>query len=314
MRAACLGALLAGCHGGAGGFRVLARYPGPVACAVVSGDTVWVGAGPQGLAALPLAGGPGKAFGAEAGLKDNLLQVRWIAPGREGLWLATAGGVALFDPARGMVVRSWTARDGLGSDSVRWVGEGRGGVWAGTIAGASRRSPGAARWKAYTTANGLPQNHVYRMLDDGTSLWAACMMGGLARFDPGRNRFAAVPQERGLGNKYLYAMEAAPGRLWLGSAAGLNLYDTAKASWVESVTADGFTDYAVRAVAVAGDEVWFGTAYGLYRRNLATGAQDRWTAGHGLPDDDVVALARSADGSLVVATRTSVLVRRPPRP
>jgi len=152
----------------------------------------------------------------------------------------------------------------------------------------------------------IPQNHVFRMADDGKTVWGSSIMGGLVRFDEAAGRFTAAPVEHGLGSKYLYAMDGHPGVLWLGSGAGVNCYDTAKRHWVEAVTADGWTGYAVRAVVVAGNDCWFGTSYGLFHRDLATGVQRRWTAAEGLPDDEVSALLDLDGTTLVVATKTAV--------
>ena len=63
------------------------------------------------------------------------------------------------------------------------------------------------------------------------------------------------------------------GGLWLGTAGGVNRYLTQPAVWGETVCADGFTDYTVHAVLPAGRTVWFGTAFGLSRRDLDTGRQ-----------------------------------------
>jgi ligand-binding sensor domain-containing protein len=182
----------------------------------------------------------------------------------------------------------------------------RGRTWAGTIFGASRLLPGGKRWKNYQVGQGLSQNHVYRLLDDGHDLWASCINGGLARFDERLDRWVAVPQDHGIGNKYTYAMalDGTDGSFWLGTAGGVNRYDPHR-GWDVVVCESGFTDYSVYAIHRSGDTLWFGTTYGLYRRDLKAGTQRVLGRAAGLPGDDVVALAASPD-ILYVATRTGV--------
>lgn len=304
--AACAVVMVAaGCGGPPGRLETLARFQSGVLAIARAGGDVWVGTG-EGLARLPGGRGPAEPFAEAAGLTGGLQQVRWIHPRGDTLVLATGGGVAEFSMKDRKVVRSWNSRTGLPNDSVRWTGESGGRIWAGTIFGASRLAADGRAWKTYRIAQGLPQDHVYRMADDGRVLWASAMNGGLVRFDAARDRFTAIPQVRGLGNKHIYAMAPEPGTgLWLGTAGGVNLWRYDPAGWDEPVCEDGFTDYTVYAVLPAGRSIWFGTAFGLYRRDLQSGIQHRWTADDGLPHDEVVGLLAD-DGGIVVATRLGV--------
>jgi ligand-binding sensor domain-containing protein len=108
-----------------------------------------------------------------------------------------------------------------------------------------------------------------------------------------------------LGNKHIYALLAAPPALWLGTAGGVNLYHADSRTWDAAVCDDGFTDYCVRALALRGDFLWFGTQYGLGCRNLKTGKQTVCTRANGLPDDEVTAIVPDGDGFLV-ATKTGL--------
>ena len=307
LLAVLLAAALAGCGRGSPRIRTILTLEQHDARGIVTGvarvnGELWV-ASWEGLTRI--AGGKTTAFGAAAGLEKAFAQVRSVHAKGEILLLATAGGVVEFSTKTGKVVRAWTTKDGLGSESVRWVGEGRGAIWAGTIFGASRLAPGNKRWRNYRIAQGLVQDHVYALADDGKTLWASCINGGLVRFDPARDRWEAVPQEHGLGNKHIYALLAAPPALWLGTAGGVNLYHADSRTWDAAVCDDGFTDYCVRAVAMAGDDLWFGTSYGLYRRNLKTGRQAVYTTRQGLPDDEVTSIVPDGD-RLLVTTRTGL--------
>lgn len=314
---ACLlagSALLAGC--GHEARSLFSTEPGVSAVALAGAD-LWIGHKTLGLMQLPAAGGTARMFQDAAGLSGGRREVRWVTADGDDLWLATGAGVLRFSRSLGRVTAAWTAKEGLGGDSVRCVAVVRGQVWAGSIFGASRLLPGAKRWKNYQAAQGLSQNHVYRLIDDGARVWASCINGGLAWFDAAHDRWVPVPQEHGIGNKFIYAMALDPvdHALWLGTAGGINRYDPAKgllrhpaspgAGWDVPVCEAAFTDYSVYAVDRSGDTLWFGTTYGLYRRDLTAGHQRLVGASAGLPGDEIVALAQGPD-RLFVATRTGV--------
>lgn len=313
LRALALLAVVAGPLGCGGSARRLITTETGLSSMILAGGDLWIGHKTAGLMRMPVGGGPLENVSDAAGLKGGQKEVRGLAVDGETLWLATAGGVVRYSLKDRAAVRSWGARDGLGSDSIRCVMAARGQVWAGSIFGAGRLLPGQRRWKNYQIAQGLPQNHVYRLADDGASVWASCMNGGLATYEPAHDRWRAIPQDHGLGNKSIYAMEAAPGtkELWLGTAGGVNRYDTggaqagAAGSWDAAVCDAGFTDYCVYAVHRAGPVLWFGTTYGLYRRELASGHQRLLGASAGLTGEDVVAVLE-VSGRLLVASRTGI--------
>lgn len=286
--------------------RTVCKIEGGISALAISGSDLWIGHKTAGLLRVATTGGPVEDLSAKAGLEGGRKDVRALAIDGDSAWLATGAGVVQFSLKNRTVVRAWTAKDGLGSDSVRCIVAAGGQVWAGTIFGASRLLPGGARWKNYQMAQGLSQNHVYRLVEHGGILWASCINGGLARFDPAPDRWVSIPQEHGIGNKYIYAMEAdADGQaLWLGTAGGVNRYAPAS-GWDVPVCDNGFTDYSVYAIHREGGILWFGTTYGLYRRDLAKGTQTILGASAGLAGEDVVALL-AVPPALFVATRTGI--------
>jgi len=301
--------LLAGCGRDV---RSLFSTDSGVSAVALAGGDLWIGHKTNGLIQVPAAGGTARSFQDAAGLVGGRRDVRWIDAQGDDLWLATGAGVLRFSRKEGKVVAAWTAKNGLGGDSVRCVVTARGQVWAGTIFGASRLLPGAGRWKNYQISQGLSQNHVYRLSDDGARLWASCINGGLAWFDAAQDRWIAIPQDHGIGNKFIYAIALDPvdHALWLGTAGGINRYEPSRGllhvpaslgtGWDVPVCEAAFTDYAVRAVTRTGPTLWFGTTYGLLRRDLVSGRQRLLDAG-----GDVVAFASTPD-RLVVATLTGV--------
>jgi ligand-binding sensor domain-containing protein len=298
--------LACGCSRGKARVRAVKYFGAEVTSLVVLGNDVWLGTRTDGIIRISPDLKAPVFYGEKAGLSGGLKDVRGIAPlSEDELLLATNGGVALFSVSQGKVARTWTAKNGLGNDVVRTVLVSRGRVWAGTIQGASRLDTDRKRWKNFRSDKGLSQNHVYRMVDDGKILWASCMGGGLVWYDSPREIWRPVKQERGLGNRFIYAMCGVPGALWLGTAGGVNKYSTEDNAWDSSVCADGYTDYCVYAIQSAGDRIWFGTGYGLCRRDTKTGTQVDYTEADGLPNDEIVALSLN-DGLLRVATKNGL--------
>jgi ligand-binding sensor domain-containing protein len=298
--------------GGSG--RTLLTTETGISDVAVAGDELWIAHKGQGLLRLPVTGGSPEIFADKSGLDGGKKEVRTVTVDGDSLWLATGAGVVRFSRTGHGVTGWWTVKDGLGADSVRQVVAARGTVWAGTIFGASRLLPGGKRWKNYAIPQGMPQTHVYRLTNDGHTLWASSINGGLVKFDAAHDRWVLVPQVHGVGNKYIYSManDDTDHSLWLGTAGGVNRYDPAK-GWDVPVCESGFTDYSVYGICRTGDTLWFGTTYGLYRRDLKSGTQKILGKSAGLVGEEVVAIA-PAGKALYVATKTGVAVIPNPNP
>jgi ligand-binding sensor domain-containing protein len=317
--------LLLGTIAGCGKAGRLSGYHGPVNClAVVDGD-VWAGT-PSGLIRFTAkgkaeiflwTGTPSGTFRAPASsripaetrkLADSFAginQVRGISAWKNGVALATSGGVVEFSTKDGKFGKVWTSRNGLGHDSVRSVYTRGKRLWAATIFGASVLDASSGRWKNYDTASGLTSRHTMCMAEYSGKLWVSCINGGLAWLDESAGKWRPIPQTNGLGNKYIYSMDSDEAGLWLGTAGGVNLY-TAKGAWDEKVCSDGFTEYSVYAIRKTGDTLWFGTAFGLFSRNTGKDAKASTRQVGGLPSNDITGIV--ADGkSLLVGTKAGVV-------
>ena len=316
--------LVLGMAAGCGKSSRLSGYQGPVTCLAKVGSDLWAGT-PSGLVRFPETGKPeiflwtGTAYGTVRITASSLIpketkeradafginQVRGICAGKNGLALATSGGVVEFSASDCKFGRIWNSRNGLGNDSVRSMYARGRKLWAATIFGASVIDATGAKWKNYDAASGLPARHTFCMAEYSGKLWVSCINGGLAFLDEPSGKWRAVPQENGLGNKYIYSMETGPEGLWLGTAGGVNLYSI-PGSWNEKVCTDGFTEYCVYAIRRAGDTLWFGTAYGLYSRSLKPGGKPAVKRLRGLPSDDITSII--SDGkNIFVGTRAGVV-------
>jgi len=299
LRGVAAAAMLAfaGCGTRAVSIETALKTQSGVTSIVKHGNDIWaaceyhwlVRAGADGSAAEDL------AAGSEMDAKDARRRIRWIASAGNDLLLATDGGVVRFSPEKRRILKTWTAKDGLGDNVVRWVGEGPGGMWAGTIRGASRLDPSTGKWRNYGQIHGLPGRHVYRMLYAEGVLWASCIGAGMARFQEAQDRWVPAPPENGLGSKFIYSMSSGDDGIWLGTAAGVNLYLSRENKWDPAVCTETFTDYCVYALTRRGDTLWFGTGFGLFMRNLSNREQKVYTSADGLSGNDVSSMLLDDD-------------------
>jgi len=293
-----------GCRSNQAHFQIVAKSDAKIHSFAIHRDRIWLGT-TEGLISLPKEGGKASYLQENAGLKGRQANIQGVLPDGDRLILATSAGVAEFSIRDGRVVRTWTARDGLGNDSIREVYIFEGELWAATIFGASRYNSRSNRWKTYSESDGLPRKHIYKLAFNEGRIWASSIGSGLAVFVSADGRWKAVPQQKGLGNTHIYDMEPIPGGLWLGTAGGVNFFSTHAGRWDERVCADGFTEYCVYAIKLVENTLWFGTSFGLYARDLASGSQKLYTCNDGLPGNEVVSIDLN-DRTLWVCTREGI--------
>jgi signal transduction histidine kinase/ligand-binding sensor domain-containing protein len=124
-----------------------------------------------------------QAWSTENGLPQN--SVHAIFQSRDGyLWIATEGGVALFNGVDFKVFQHENT-PAITSDDICCFaqssdGNGTDTVWIGTSDGLLRYDSGSFR--RYTTADGLPSQDVLAVIADNSSIYVLTG-GGLARFD-----------------------------------------------------------------------------------------------------------------------------------
>lgn len=82
--------------------------------------------------------------------------------------------------------------------------------------------------------------------------------------------------------------------------------------WRSTGTGTGLAGASTRALLIRGRRAWLGTDRGAFRIELAGASGARaMRASHGLPSDDILALAEQADGVWIGTTRGLAFVREP---
>ncbi len=228
----------------------------------------WIGTESSGLHALR----PRKFEGVSAAAGEGIATVAqasdgsiWYGTRREGLRRLQGGRENVPVPAAGLT-----------SPVILSLAPGpRGDMWVGTPDGLNHVEHGKAR--RYTSADGLPDDFVRSVLvsRDGT-VWAGTR-SGLARLRG--SKFSAVASRGSAVNRSIgpfldasSSNSALGSKLWVGTAAGLELLD-GEGAHNFLPTKNGFTSDIITAIAQGqGDNLWVG----IYGGGLSRFARGRF--------------------------------------
>ena len=223
-------------------------------------------------------------------------------PGGPVTALATAGGTTWIGTGRGLVrigggqAQTWTAANGLSSETIVSLLVDSDGVLAGTAVGLNRVAGGKV-----TRVDGLPVDQVTALRRDRDgNLWIGTYSNGLVRLSrDGRVSRYGLPD--GMLNPTVRAIfEDDEGSLWIGTNGGVEqLRVGAFITWSRR---DGLADAVARVIFEDRDGVlWVGTANGL----------SRWERGEWRPVNDsrlarILSITQSHDGALWFGTTNGV--------
>ncbi len=217
--------------------------------------------------------------------------------------LAAAAVVLLVWPAlvqaQGTLIPPWsdyTQEDGLASNNVLAVSVGEGEVWFGTDHGISRYN---GAWRSWTEGTDLQSGvHSMTLGGSGTDLWAGTATGAVLVWDG--SAWDSLTRLDAPVRALLYTGD----QLWIGTAAGLYLWNGEAASSVA-----GLDDAYINVIGSSdsGDSIWVGTSDGLWLREGG-----RWQAvgeEEGVSALDVTALWAEAAGTVWVAADGNIAWR-----
>lgn len=182
-------------------------------------------------------------------------------------------------------IRSVTKNEGLiGSTIYAVVEDLAGRIWLGADQGLSCID--GNKVTSFTTKDGLPIDEIFALhRDRDGAVWIGTNGAGLVRFVPPRRGDKLTPSFRTFARQYgvpdsIAAIERGPdGTMWLGSTAGVALFDPAKAL---KSSGDSTLVTVDRATGLVGNEVnalasdrkgglWIGFAGGAARFDASTG-------------------------------------------
>lgn len=199
--------------------------------------------------------GPRKSYPITATLMDTW-HTLWIGTGGLGVGKANMTDRQLEFHAFGPLDEniSAMARDG---DSIWFGGKG---VYGIKEQGITRHDLSNRTWEYFEPEDvmGLDEARVSTILPDSDSVWFGAW-NGLIRYvrDSGRWTTYRLPRRRGV-----TALARAGTRLWIGTQAGLAVFDTLADTirWV-----DGSERFSILAMAAGADYTWAGTQLGMFR-------------------------------------------------
>ena len=169
------------------------------------------------------------------------------------------------------------------------------------------------RFEQLNVEQGLPQESALALAQDGKGFIWIGTVAGLARFDGySITVFKNRPESpTTLSDNFITALYVDDhGVLWVGTRGGLNRYDAARGAFTRFFPAQTPSETAGNSInVIEGDGkggMWLGTDQGLQHFDPASGrfSDLRHIAerADSLANDNVIALARETDGSLLVGT------------
>lgn len=255
-------------------------------------------------------------------------QVRTLLIDADGaVWAGTLDrGLDRLDPVTG-TARHFRHRDGdprsLPSDAVfALYADHAGRIWVGSDGGLSRYDPAIGGFINYgrtTDGAGLSDLLVRAIREDHNgALWVGTKHGGLDRLEPGTGRVTVFRHDaanaRSLSHDQVFAiLEDSAERLWVATAAGLNLFDRTTQTFVHYGNDPGNPQslrdsYIMSLYQDRGGVLWVGTRSG----GASHWNPESWLLGHyrsaAFADIDVSSFADDGAGRVWVGTIGAGLV------
>ena len=143
-----------------------------------------------------------------------------------GLVWAVSAVAATNAPALGdgLVIRSWGTGAGLPQNTVNAIVQTPDGyLWLGTRDGLARFD--GVRFTVFGLRDGLQSVEIQTLyVDRQGTLWIGTSGGGLSRWVEGRIENVTLPRQLAAGDTVTALAEDAAGRLWVGTLAGLSVW------------------------------------------------------------------------------------------
>ena len=151
-------------------------------------------------------------------------------------------------------------------------------------------------------------------------LWIGTLGDGLKCYDIEHDKVTEYKHDYRrndcLHNNYILEMDVSPDKktLYVGTSIGLSCLDIPSGSWTKVFKSNKILDRepVTEICQINNDEIWIGTAIGLYNYNLKTHALRKYGTKDGLPDCHVAAIEPDNQGLLWIST-TNGLCRFNPK-
>lgn len=230
------------------------------------------------------------------GLANSYINDLAVDYSRNGLWIATWGGISFYS-FRDSIFTTYGAASDLPNTRITSLAINRGTVWAGTISGVSTYAGSA--WDSLPDMSVLANtfvNTIAVMTDN--SLWFGTR-GGVSRMTSALS-WSSFSITNGLSDNNVTSVASdAGGKIWVGTFHGVNVFDGAHWSSVVNTLPSA----AVQAIyRDSSGTMWVGTANGIasFKGNDVA----LWDISSGLPSNSINEFAEDFNHVLWVATDT----------
>lgn len=214
-----------------------------------------------------------------------------------GLWVGGEGDLKLLE--NGVVVKKYTAADGLSGNRVTRIAVGRDGdVWIGGLPGLDRLSHG--KITSFSTRDGLPNNNITGItIDTDGTVWVKTNNSDIARFDNGRFVPWRVAGVEGATVRDL--LQDRDGNLWI-SSGSQGLLRVSGAQVLRFSVEQGLSSDATTSLYEDHDgNLWVGTNGGGLER-FSDGSFTTYSKVEGLSADQTYAVLEDKSGDIWIST------------
>ena len=301
---------------------------------------MWIGTYPSGVNFYDRSTSSIRKYGLSANPQRGLQgeYVEAIEENKDGaLWIG-ANGVALFDPAT-EIFKHYPHTDGSDSrsDSSSFMngtvdsdGEIRFGSWSH---GVLRYNPEKDRFdevpsdttlikRGEKTSNLLNDKMIWDVYEDRQkTLWISTHYNGLTKFDKKTGRYTFYPYDPANPNSISAALvwktlEDSAGRLWAGTAYGLNLMDREKETFKRYLNSpDNPRSLSNNSVLSIYEDkkqrLWFGTDSGLNLYHPQTDDFTAYSLKDGFSDQGIRVIVEDQLGNLWLGTNNGIIMFNP---
>jgi len=238
----------------------------------------------------------------ENGLPQNTVPV--LLQSRSGfLWAGTELGLARFDGVGFRIFDHATAA-GFPDAEIRCLLDSRdGALWVGTSDGVVRWQNGAAT--LLTKQEGLPSNGIESLSQTADGAVWTLTEAGLARWDGVRFQ---KPDGTNVPDGAINSIAAdSSGGLWIGTTKGSAVYrEGAWHAGPDATDGGGLGHGSAMVKSLPGGDVLIASGHGLYASH--DGKLSPIATGIAIPADDFSFLDRLADGTVALASKSSVML------
>ena len=202
----------------------------------------------------------------------DMKTVRGVAAATDSVWVATAGGLFLYNPSASRFVK-YTNSDGLSSNDLTAVTiDGAGRVWAGSSDGyVNAFSPSTGEWIAIRSIHesGQVAKSVRVLLVSGDSLFIGTDFG-ISVLQISRREFRDTYANLGFSSQAgVNDVKIYKGQIWAATDLGVasaqigapNL--SAPTSWTQYTTTSGLPSNVCNSISILHDSVVVGTSQGV---------------------------------------------------